>query len=144
MLPNEPIVSVTTGLTPGPGSIIETLVNVFIPLSYLITTLNLNIHKRVYIYRYIHYDSSLMPTYAWFLLHWLWYAKMKLMSTYMYHGSVYIDMYTLPNITFLYARLKNGRIMPWQCLSVRPSVRVFRTFFNMLSDIVFKLSTYIL
>ena len=33
---------------------------------------------------------------------------------------------------FLYARLKNGRIMPWQCpsvrLSVRPSVRVFRTF----------------
>ena len=38
--------------------------------------------------------------------------------------------------TFLYARLKNGRIMPWQCPSVRlsvrpsvrPSVRVFRTF----------------
>ena len=30
--------------------------------------------------------------------------------------------------SFLYARLKNGRIMPWQCLSVRPSVRVFRTF----------------
>ena len=29
---------------------------------------------------------------------------------------------------FLYARLKNGRIMPWQCPSVRPSVRVFRTF----------------
>ena len=25
--------------------------------------------------------------------------------------------------TFLYARLKNGRIMPWQCLSVCPSVR---------------------
>ena len=31
---------------------------------------------------------------------------------------------------FLYARLKNGRIMLWQCLSVRPSVRVFRTFFQ--------------
>ena len=36
--------------------------------------------------------------------------------------------------TFLYARLKNGRIMLWQCPSVcpsvRPSVRVFRTFFQ--------------
>ena len=35
---------------------------------------------------------------------------------------------------FLYARLKNGRIMLWQCPSVcpsvRPSVRVFRTFFQ--------------
>ena len=29
---------------------------------------------------------------------------------------------------WLYARLKNGRIMPWQCPSVHPSVRVFRTF----------------
>ena len=29
---------------------------------------------------------------------------------------------------FLYAGLKNGRIMPWQCPSVRLSVRVFRTF----------------
>ena len=29
---------------------------------------------------------------------------------------------------FLYARLKNGRIMPWQCPSVRSSVRVFWTF----------------
>ena len=40
---------------------------------------------------------------------------------------------TLSN-TFLYARLKNGRIMLWQCPSVcpsvRPSVRVFRTFFQ--------------
>ena len=25
-------------------------------------------------------------------------------------------------LSFLYARLKNGRIMPWQCPSVRPSV----------------------
>ena len=44
------------------------------------------------------------------------------------------------SLDFLYARLKNGRIMPWQCPSVRlsvcpsvrpivrPSVRVFRTF----------------
>ena len=36
--------------------------------------------------------------------------------------------------SFLYARLKNGRIMLWQCPSVcpsvRPSVRVFRTFFQ--------------
>ena len=35
---------------------------------------------------------------------------------------------------FLYAHLKNGRIMLWQCPSVcpsvRPSVRVFRTFFQ--------------
>ena len=35
---------------------------------------------------------------------------------------------------FLYARLKNGRIMLWQCPSVcpsvRPFVRVFRTFFQ--------------
>ena len=39
-------------------------------------------------------------------------------------------------VILLYARLKNGRIMPWQCPSVRlsvcpsvrPSVRVFRTF----------------
>ena len=38
------------------------------------------------------------------------------------------------SFVLLYARLKNGRIMLWQCPSVcpsvRPSVRVFRTFFQ--------------
>ena len=42
----------------------------------------------------------------------------------------------------LYARLKNGRIMLWQCLSVRPSVRPSEfswLFFNVLWDINLKL-----
>ena len=38
--------------------------------------------------------------------------------------------------------LKNGRIMPWQCLSVRPS-EFSGLLFNMLWDIIFKLSIYI-
>ena len=29
---------------------------------------------------------------------------------------------------FLYARIQTGRIMVWWCLTVRPSVTVFRTF----------------
>ena len=41
-------------------------------------------------------------------------------------GKSYLTKITLLGL-FLYARLKNGRIMPWQCpsvrLSVRPSVR---------------------
>ena len=41
--------------------------------------------------------------------------------------------------SFLYARLKNGCIMLWQCPSVCPSLRVFRTFFNILWDINLKL-----
>ena len=43
---------------------------------------------------------------------------------------------------FLYARLKNGRIMLWQCPSVCPSVRPSEfsgLFFNMLWDINLKL-----
>ena len=40
--------------------------------------------------------------------------------------------------TFLYARLKNGRIMLWQCPSVRPS-EFSGLFFNMLWDINLKL-----
>ena len=37
---------------------------------------------------------------------------------------------------FLYARLKNGRIMLWQCLSVRPSVRPsFPDFFSTCFEI---------
>ena len=43
---------------------------------------------------------------------------------------------------FLYARLKNGRIMPWQCPSVRPSA-FSGLFFNMLWDINLKLGIYI-
>ena len=47
---------------------------------------------------------------------------------------VYFYINSIWNIMFLYARLKNGRIMLWQCPSVcpsvRPSVRVFRTFFQ--------------
>ena len=70
------------------------------------------------------------------------------------NGDISFWMNLILNI-FLYACLKNGRIMPWQCPSVRlsvcpsvhpsvrPSIRVFRTFFNMLSDIIFKLSIYI-
>ena len=43
---------------------------------------------------------------------------------------VFSTLATSNNPSFLYARLKNGRIMPWQCQSVRPSIRVFRTFFQ--------------
>ena len=52
-------------------------------------------------------------------------------------------------VPFLYARLKNGRIMPWQCPSVRLSVRpsgfsgFSGLFFNMLWDINLKLGIYI-
>ena len=42
--------------------------------------------------------------------------------------TITVSFYDLCAWLFLYARLKNGRIMPWQCPSVRPSVRVFRTF----------------
>ena len=52
----------------------------------------------------------------------------------------------LVSLLFLYARLKNGRIMPWQCPSVRLSVRpsgFSGLFFNMLWDINLKLGIYI-
>ena len=55
-------------------------------------------------------------------------------------GKCYFILY------FLYARLKNGRIMPWQCPSVRLSVRpsgFSGLFFNMLWDINLKLGIYI-
>ena len=64
------------------------------------------------------------------LLHWLLYLCFKV--------NRFGNMEAKKNILyqFLYARLNNGRIMPWQyppvCPpvrpSVRPSVRVFRTF----------------
>ena len=41
-------------------------------------------------------------------------------------------------LSFLYARLKNGRIMLWQCPSVRPS-EFSGLFFNVLWDINLKL-----
>ena len=100
MLPNEPIVSVTTGLTPGPGSIIETLVNALFPLSYLITILNLNIHKHIYIYIMIPHWWLLMRVSCFTdydMPKWNWWAKVMLTLN---HRSVYIDMYTLTNITF--------------------------------------------
>ena len=60
------------------------------------------------------------------------------------HSADYKDRYEfllLSNISFLYAHLKKGRIMPWRCPSVHASVRVSRTFFNMLWDINLKLGT---
>ena len=53
----------------------------------------------------------------------------------------YIYVYTMYQLlhSLLYARLKNGRILPWQCLSPSSFCTSFRTFFNMLRGINLKL-----
>ena len=53
--------------------------------------------------------------------------------------SKYVQYLTGDGVTFYTPVWKTGRIMPWRCPSVRPSVRVYRTFFNMLWDINLKL-----
>ena len=44
---------------------------------------------------------------------------------------------------FWYAHLKKVHNMPWQCLSVRPSVQVFWVLFDMLCEINLKLGIHI-
>ena len=110
MLSNEPLFSVFAGLTPGSGSwrcgwtfsIIEILVNVFIPLSYLNTPFTLNTHIHVNMVGFfIDAYTYVFPT----SLAMICQNEIDNKSdahTYIFHRSGYIDMYTLPKFTFFF------------------------------------------